>query len=96
MPDGNAERLAKQVATISLLAQADIAALLHLCDAVASKLGVTEIEGLAVIDWYNRQRRAELDRLLLESEDMNPWLGALLQQRIDEAKRRSSPPPGRE
>ena len=70
----------------------DQTALVALCEAVGKRLGVTNLDGLSLLAWYEQQRLTERERTLRDWEDMDPAAAALVQQRVDEAKAKMHPP----
>ena len=58
-------------------------ALLGVTLAIAKHIGLNELDGLPIQNWYEKQRLAELEKFLIEVEDADPALAAALQQQID-------------
>lgn len=65
---------------------ADRAALLASIEAVARCAGLRLVDGKPLLDWFEQQRRVELEKFLIRCEDADPELAALLQQQIDESR----------
>ena len=72
---------------------ASIEALLFLCRSVAQRSNVSEIDGLPLDDWFQRQKLLQLEEVLLRIEDRNPGYAALLQSIVDESRKRVGGPP---
>ncbi len=68
------------------IAMADSETMLLLCKHIADTIGIEAIDGLPVIDWFNRERLRRRELLLTGLEDGNPSMAARLQQTIDDAK----------
>ncbi len=71
-----------QFATI-LEAHAGIMALVSFCMRIAAKVGLTEIDGLTLGDWWRAELKVRRQGLLEATEDGDPALAARLQQYID-------------
>jgi hypothetical protein len=72
----------------SLIQQAEIEILLSLCRQLAERLGIDPFHGLSAVDWFQREKLAQLEATLIEMEDKNPTTAAYLQQIIDESRKR--------
>jgi hypothetical protein len=78
-----------------LLMQAEIEVLLSLTADLAASLGVTQIDGLTINDWFQREKHARVDQILIQFEDKDPSVAAFLLNLIDESRerlRKKSPP----
>lgn len=73
----------------SLVQQAQIDVLLFLVRALAERLGVTQIDDLSIMDWFQREKHAQLEAILLHFEDKDPGVAAFLQNLIDGSHRHS-------
>ena len=67
---------------------ADTETMLLLAKILADHVGLKEIDGLPIFDWYNREKFRRLDALMLNLEDASPGLAAAIQYRIDDARRK--------
>jgi hypothetical protein len=67
---------------------ASIEALLFLCRSIAQRSGISEIDGLPIDDWFQRQKHLQLEDILLRAEDRDPGYAALLQSLVDESRKR--------
>jgi hypothetical protein len=67
----------------SVLAQAQIDNLLTLVDFLAKSLGLRELDGLSIRDWFQKEKGDQVERILLHFEDQNPGAAAFLQSLID-------------
>ncbi len=87
-PPDNPERLIDTVMVTGMVQGAETEALLELCQVLARRLGIREIDGLPLIDWFQREKVARMDSMLIDLEDKNPALAAQFQTIIDDCKRR--------
>jgi|GEM_PF-6913593 len=71
----------------TMLAKAEVLALLSILDYVCHQVGITDPENLSVIDRFYKQRKAELETLFRSLEDGKPSLAARLHERFELAKR---------
>ena len=58
----------------SAIVQADFSTLLRLLAAIAETFGVQDVDGLSIYDWFNRERRLQMERELLRIGDTDPEL----------------------
>jgi hypothetical protein len=72
----------------TIVAQACIESLLLLCRTLANQCGVSKIDGLAIADWFQRQKHLQLEDILLKHENSDPGYAALLQSLVDESRKR--------
>ena len=72
----------------SLVQQAQIDVLLSLCRSLGERIGVTEIDRLPLVDWFQREKLAQVETMLIQFEDKNPGVAACLQGIVDESQRR--------
>ena len=72
----------------SMVQQAETEVLLALCEMLARRLGIDKVDGLALIDWFQRQKVSRMDGMLTGLEDSNPALAAKFQKIIDDSKKR--------
>lgn len=61
-----------------------------LCD----RLGVAQLEGVPMRAWFQREKREQLERILIECEDHDPGVAAFIQREIDRRSDGFSPEPG--
>jgi hypothetical protein len=83
-PEGQVTLL--ELACTAARLNADRMALLGLALSIANHVGLRDLDGLPVQKWYERQRLVEMERFLIQIEDVNPALAAVLQQEIDALK----------
>ena len=67
--------------------QAAINALLELCMILAGRAGLQQIEGLSLLDWFQKQKLEHMENMMIRIEDLDPALAAKLQLAIDELKK---------
>lgn len=72
----------------SLVQQAEIEVLLSLCSSLAGRLHMTRIDGLSIVDWFQREKQKQVDVMLIEFEDKDPGVAAFLQTIVDESRKR--------
>ena len=72
----------KITATVAMV-HSDIKALVSLCAELGRQAGIEELNGLPIIEWFMKERTAELSNTLIEIENTSPALAAALQQLID-------------
>jgi hypothetical protein len=72
----------------SLVQESQIEVLLSLCQIMATRSGLTEIKGLSILDWFQREKQSRVDAILLELEDKDPAVAAFLQSVVDNSRRR--------
>ena len=72
----------------SMVQGAETEVLLELCQILARRLGIQEIDGLPLIAWFQREKVARMDSMLIGLEDRSPALAAQFQTIIDDCKRR--------
>lgn len=65
-----------------IVLHADISTLLLLCKRLADAVGIAGVEGLPVIDWFNRERRGQLEREILAIGDTDPEFAEHLQREL--------------
>jgi hypothetical protein len=87
-PPENPEKLIDTMMVTGMVQGAETEALLELCQVLARRVGVHEIDGLALIDWFQREKVARMERMLIDLEDKNPAIAAQFQSIIDDCKRR--------
>ena len=75
--------------------QAQVEVLRDLVFVVAEQLGISSVDGLSLPAWFQREKLARLEHILIRFEDRNPEVAAWLQELVD-AKRDKSPSPERE
>lgn len=75
-----AERLSQ------ILTAAAAQASLHSLVAIAAKVGVSDLDGLPVPEFYERYRRQEAERLLASASDHNPELVTAMKQLWEQMK----------
>jgi hypothetical protein len=75
------------MATIAIQG-ASIEALLLLCRRIAQRSGTSEIDGLPIDDWFQRQKLLQLEDVLIHTESREPGYAALLQSIVDESRSR--------
>jgi len=80
--------LRAQVAVGIAVLKADHSALLSYVSTIAKHGGITSIDGVSPLDWYERQRLVGLEKFLIGIEDDDPATAALVQQMIDEMRKR--------
>jgi hypothetical protein len=62
---------------------AQISALLAMVMALCRQSGLSQIEGIGLIDFYDKRRRHAAQEYLLAVEDVSPGMAAKLQERMD-------------
>src|SRR4051812_39702856 len=67
----------------TLIIQAQIDNLLTLIDFFGTHLGLKELGGLSLRDWFQKEKFDQLERILIHFEDQNPIAAALLQSFVD-------------
>ena|ERR1700757_5032385 len=67
----------------SVLMQAQLDNLLTLVDLLGRNLGLKELEGLSIRDWFQKEKFDQLERILIHCEDQNPEAAAFLHSLID-------------
>ena len=72
----------------SMVQGAETEVLLGLCQLFARRLGIQEIDGLPLVDWFQREKVARMDSMLIGLEDKDPGIAAQFQSVIDDCKRR--------
>jgi len=72
----------------SMVQQAETEVLLDLCLRLAERLGIREIDGLPLVDWFQREKVARMDGMLIDLEDTSPAIAAQFQTIIDACKKR--------
>ena len=77
-----------QLMAASLVQQAEIEILLSLCRSLADRLGIAQIDGLSIEDWFQREKQQKVDEILLQFENKNPVVAAYLQNIIDQSRKR--------
>lgn len=70
-----------------VIALADSETMLLLCKHIADTIGIEAIDGLGVIDWFNREKIRRLQKVLEDIETTSPSLAATLSESIDRVKR---------
>jgi hypothetical protein len=76
-----------ELAALASKLNADHVALLSLVLLISKQLGLSDIDGLTPQKWYEQQRVIQLEKRLLQIEDRNPRLAAVMQQQIDAWKK---------
>ena len=71
-----------------VVTQASIESLLFLCRTLATHCGISQIDGLSIEDWFQRQKHLQLEDILLKHENRDPGYAALLQSIVDESRKR--------
>lgn len=71
-----------------MIAQAEVRAVLSIIHHICERAGISDIDGLSVMDCFFKERRDELDTLFRSLEDGNPGLAARLHARFEAAKQR--------
>ena len=63
---------------------------------IAKQLGLTELDGLPLEEWYQKSKFERVEKTLLETEERSPGLAARLQTIWDEhgLRKTQQPPPG--
>jgi len=67
----------------SVIQQAQIENLLTLIDFFGTHLGLREIDGLSLRDWFQKEKFDQVERIMIHFEDLSPGAAALLQRLID-------------
>ncbi len=70
-----------------VIALADSETMLLLCKRISDSIGIEAIDGLSVIDWFNREKVRRLQKALEDIETTSPSLAAMLSETIDRVKR---------
>jgi|SRR5262249_12815212 len=84
----------KITATVAMV-HSDIKALVSLCAEIGKQAGIEELNGLPIIEWFVKERTAELSKTLVEIENASPALAAALQQLIDGTEEQEDQKPKR-
>jgi len=71
----------------TMVAKAEVLALLSILDRVCCQAGIQDPDNLIVYDRFARQRIEELEELFRSLEDGSPPLAARLHARFEEAKK---------
>ena len=74
----------------SLVQQVEIEVLLGLCDMLARRAGIQNIDDVSIPEWFQREKVAHMEKTLIGLEDTDPALAAKYQTIIDDCKTRLS------
>lgn len=72
----------------ALISQVQAELLLSLIETVAGRTNCTQIDGMPLRDWFQKQKVEQLQKALIAIEDSAPAAAAHLQKQIDESERR--------
>lgn len=81
-----------QITASNLVLGAQVDNLLTLVEFLSERMGVKDVEGLPVRDWFDKEKGEQIERILIHLEDKNPTVAAFLQQTIDNSCKESDPP----
>jgi hypothetical protein len=76
---------------ISLWQIAQIDSLLTLAERVCKHVGINEIEGLSIRDWFQKEKIEQLERILIHFENQDPGVAASLQNILDRHRAKDQP-----
>lgn len=72
------------LSALSLRLYADNSALLSLSVSIALHVGLTELDGVPLQQWYEQKRRGFAQKILLQIENDDPSAAAALQKVVDD------------
>jgi len=92
MDDKDIVKTIDQLLAANLVQSAQIDNLLALVQLLSKRIGLTNIEGLSLRDWFQKEKEDQIERILIHFEDKNPSAAAFLQQMLDNSRNKDEPP----
>ena len=89
------EQLVERLYADSICSTVQIEALLYLCRVLGERVGFKEVDGLPILEWFQRNKLAQVQKELLRLENASPAFAARLQAIFDATLKRlgEEPPP---
>jgi hypothetical protein len=89
--DGHLLKVIDGLIATDFIRRAQFDVLFSLVEALWDRAGVAQLEGMPMRAWFQREKREQLERMLIECEDLNPGVAAFVQREIDRHPDTSSP-----
>jgi hypothetical protein len=77
----------EHILTSQEITTARIDVLEHLIGVLCSRIGIQNLDGMSIRDYFQSEKFAQLERIMIGYENQNPTVAAYLSNLIDEAWR---------